>query len=526
MSGWASDATWRPRANPWLIGTMVTLATFMEVLDTTIVNVCLPHIAGSMSATYDEATWTLTSYLVANGIVVPISGWLSRLVGRKRYFLLCIAAFTGCSFLCGVATSMPQLVVFRLAQGFFGGGMQPSQQSIILDTFEPSQRARAFSMISLAIVFAPILGPTLGGWITDRYSWRWIFLINVPVGVLTLLAVARLVEDPPWVQRDRARLGDIDGTGLALIAIGLGALQYVLDRGEEADWFDSPQIKIFSVIAAVGIAGAVAWLSLVEKPVLNLRALLDRNFAVGSVMIFAVGAVLYSSNVLIPLLAEAQFGYTAMLTGELMVPGALIMLVLIPTVGRVIMPRLDTRYVIAFGFASLGAALIYAHGLAPQMSFSQLVVLRAVLTLGLAFLFVPNSTIAYSTLPRALTADATALYAMFRNIAGSAGIALVTMLVTRHQQAHRAFLAQHLTPFDPPYQALLGQYSDRLQELGWPSAVAHDTAMGLIDRMLNQQAAFLAYADVFQIMAIAAFAIVPLTLLFRPSRRRAPSAAH
>jgi DHA2 family multidrug resistance protein len=526
MSGWASDATWRPRANPWLIGIMVTLATFMEVLDTTIVNVCLPHIAGSMSASYDEATWTLTSYLVANGIVVPISGWLSRLIGRKRYFLLCIAAFTLFSFLCGVATSMPQLVIFRLAQGFFGGGMQPSQQSIVLDTFEPAQRGRAFSVVAIAIVFAPILGPTLGGWITDHYSWRWIFLINVPVGVLTFLAVARLVEDPPWVRRDRAHLADIDYVGLALITIGLGALQYVLDRGEESDWLDSSRIQLFSVVAAVGIAGAVAWLALADKPILNLRVMLDRNFAVGTIMIFAIGAVLYSSNVLVPLLAEAQFGYTAQLTGELMVPGAVMMLVLIPLVGRVLMPRMDTRYVIAIGFASLGAALIYASGLAPQMSFGELVVMRAAMALGLAFLFVPNSTIAYSTLPRALTADATALYAMFRNIAGSAGIALVTMLVTRHEQAHRAYLAQHLTPFDPPYQSLLSQYSGRLHDLGWPTTGAHDTAMGLINRTLGQQAAFLAYVDVFQIMAVAAFAIVPLCFLFRSARRRAPSGAH
>jgi DHA2 family multidrug resistance protein len=526
MSGWASDLTWRPPANPWLIGFMVTLATFMEVLDTTIVNVCLPHIAGSMSASYDDATWTLTSYLVANGIVVPISGWLSRWIGRKRYFLLCIAAFTVFSFLCGIATSMTQLVVFRLAQGFFGGGMQPSQQSIVLDTFEPAQRGRAFSIVAIAIVFAPILGPTLGGWITDHYTWRWIFLINIPVGIITFLAVARLVEDPPWVQRDRAHLGDIDGVGVALIALGLGSLQYVLDRGEEADWFGSPRIRLFAVLAAVGIIGAIAWLLMVEKPVLNLRALADRNFAVGSVMIFGVGGVLYSTNVLIPLLAEAQLGYTALLAGELMVPGAILMLVLIPMVGRVIMPRVDTRYVIAFGFASLGASLLYFRGLAPQMSFGELVVMRAALTLGLAFLFVPNSTIAYSTLPRSLTADATALYAMFRNIAGSAGIALVTMLVARQMQAHRAYLAQHLTPFDQPYQALLGQYSERLQGLGWTNAGAHDTAMGLINQMLGQQAAFLAYSDVFEIMAFAAFAIVPLTLLFRSTRRRAPSGAH
>jgi len=495
---------------------MVTLATFMEVLDTTIVNVCLPHIAGSMSASYDDATWTLTSYLVANGIVVPISGWLGRLLGRRRYFLLCIAMFTVFSFMCGIATSLPQLVVFRLLQGFFGGGMQPCQQSIVLDTFEPSQRGRAFSVVAIAIIFAPVIGPTLGGWITDHYTWRWIFLINVPVGVITFLAVARLVEDPPWVARDRARLGDIDAVGLGLIAVGLGSLQFVLDRGEDFDWFGSPVIRLFAMLAVVGMVGAVAWLLMVEKPVVNLRVLKDRNFAVGSVMMFGIGAVLYSCNVLVPLLAEAQFGYTAQLTGELMVPGAVLMFVLIPLVGRVVMPLVDTRYVIAFGFASVGCALIYAHGLSAQMSYWDLILLRAALTLGLAFLFVPNGTISYATLPRSLTPDATALYAMFRNIAGSAGIALVAALVTQHTQMHRAYLAGHLTPFDPAYQELLWQNLHRLQESGMASGAAHDAALGLINGTLTQQAAILAYGDVFSIMAIAAFAMVPLTLLFRP----------
>jgi DHA2 family multidrug resistance protein len=516
VSGQGTDAAWRPRANPWLIAFMVTLATFMEVLDTTIVNVSLPHIAGSMSVSYDDATWTLTSYLVANGIVVPISGWLGRLIGRRRYFLLCIAMFTACSFLCGIAASLPQLVLFRLMQGFFGGGMQPCQQSIVLDTFEPSQRGRAFSVVAIAIIFAPVIGPTLGGWITDHYTWRWIFLINVPVGVVAFLAVARLVEDPPWVARDRAHLGDVDAVGLGLIALGLGSLQFMLDRGEDYDWFGSPVIRLFGVLAGVGIVGAVAWLLLVEKPVVNLRALGDRNFAIGSVMIFGIGAVLYSSNVLIPLLVEAQFGYTALLTGELMVPGAVLMFALIPLVGRVVMPLVQTRFVIAFGFASLGASLVYAHGLAAQMSYWELTLMRAALTLGLAFLFVPNGTISYSTLPRSLTPDATALYAMFRNIAGSAGIALVAALVTEHTQMHRAYLAAHLTPFDPPYQELLWQNLHRLQESGWARGSAQDMALGLINRTLTQQAAILAYTDVFAIMAIAAFAVVPLTLLFRP----------
>ena len=280
------DATWRPRGSVWLVAGAATLAPFMEILDTTIVNVSLPYIAGTLSASNDDATWTLTSYLVANGVVVPVAGWLGRLIGRKRYFLTCIAMFTVCSFLCGIATSLPQLVMFRLLQGLFGGGLQPCQQSVILDTFEPSQRGKAFSLVAIAVIFAPIIGPTLGGWITDNYTWRWVFLINVPVGIVAFIAVLQLVEDPPWVQRDRAHLRDIDYGGLGLIALGLGSLQIMLDRGEDNDWFSSPTIKLFGLLAAVGIVGGIAWLLLVEKPVVNLRCLKDRNFGIGVVMVF------------------------------------------------------------------------------------------------------------------------------------------------------------------------------------------------------------------------------------------------
>jgi DHA2 family multidrug resistance protein len=279
VSAGATDGGWRPRHSPWLVAFAATLAPFMEVLDSTIINVSLPHAAGSLSVSFDDATWSLTSYLVANGIVLPVAGWLGRLFGRKRYFLACIAMFTICSFLCGVATSLPQLVAFRFLQGLFGGGLQPNQQAVILDNFEPSQRGRAFSMVAVSVVFAPILGPVLGGWLTDAYSWRLVFLINVPVGVVAFLAVLRLVEDPPWVVRDRARAKDIDYVGIGLIALGLGCLQVVLDRGEDWDWFGSPLIRLFALLATMGIAGAVAWLLLTEKPVVNLRALGDRTSA-------------------------------------------------------------------------------------------------------------------------------------------------------------------------------------------------------------------------------------------------------
>jgi DHA2 family multidrug resistance protein len=512
------DAAWQPRASPWLITGAATLAPFMEILDSTIVNVSVPHIAGSLSASYDDATWTLTSYLVANGVVMPVAGWISRLLGRKRYFLISIAMFTLCSFLCGTATTLPQLVVFRLLQGIFGGGMQPCQQAIVLDTFEPSQRSRGFSVVAFAVIFAPILGPVLGGWITDTYSWRWVFLINVPIGLLAFLAVAELVEDPPWVRRDRARFADIDSIGLGLIALGLGALQMMLDRGEDAGWFGSSSIRVYALLAGMGLVGAVAWLLLTDKPIVNLRALADRNFAVGVTMIALISALLYSSNLLIPSLAQQWLGYTALLAGLLLSPGALIMVVLIPLVGKYALPNIQTRNLIAFGFFTLGAASWYAHDLTPDIDFTTLALFRAVQTVGLAFLFVPNSTLAYSTLPRSLNTDAAALYSMFRNIVGSVGIALATAMADQRLEVHRAHIVEHMSPFDQPYQALLARTARAFIDLGQTAASAHDSAMGLINSMVNKQAAVLGYMDVFELCAVIGFLAVPLTFLFRPTK--------
>lgn len=522
MSGTAQqhDTGWKPRGNPWLIAVVVTLVAFMEILDTTIVNVSLPHIAGAMSSSYDEATWTLTSYLVANGIVLPISGWFGRLLGRKRYFLICIAMFTTCSFLCGIAGSLSQLIVFRLLQGFFGGGLQPNQQAIILDTFEPAQRGRAFSLVAIAVIVAPVIGPTLGGWITDSYSWRWIFLINVPVGIFTLFAVSALVEDPPWVVREHqsGRGRQIDAIGLGLIVVGLGSLQVMLDRGEDLDWFSSPSIRLFGAMAAVGIAGAACWLLYTDNPVVNLRVLKDRNFALGSIVIFAIGAILYSSAVIIPQLAQVELGYTAFLAGLILSPGALLVMFLIPFVSR-LLPRVQTRLIIGFGFLSMGFALCYAYfNIVPDLDFMTLALIRAAQTFALAFLFVPNSTITYSTLPKEQNNDASALYVMFRNIAGSVGISLSTAYVREASQTNRAQMVHNLSALNPAYQHTLAQVQHSIAGFGYPSAVAHAEALGWMNQTLNAQAAFISYMDVFGICAVAAFLIVPITFLFAPSK--------
>ena len=423
--------------------------------------------------------------------------------------------FTVSSFLCGTSSSLSELIIFRLMQGFFGGGLQPNQQSIILDTFPPALRGKAFGVVAVAVIFAPIIGPTLGGWITDNYSWRWIFFINVPVGIFAFFAVTALVEDPPWVLRARAKVRDFDYVGLGLIALGLGALQIMLDRGEDDDWFGSPLIVVCAILAAVGIFGAIAWLLTIKKPIVNLRVFANRNFAVGSIMIFCLGAILYSGSVLIPQLAQQRLGYTATLAGLVLSPGGAVILVLIPFIGR-ILPYVQTRYLIGFGFLTLGFAYTYAHGVTPDASFTRLALMRATQTLGLAFLFVPTSTISYSTMPRALNGDASSLYVMLRNVAGSIGISLATAGITERTQARQSYLANNLNPFNPAFNDYLAQHALTLQSMGRSAAQASSEAMGQALQTLNQQAAVLAYRDVFAYCAIGAFCIVPLVLLFEP----------
>ncbi len=506
----SDTGAWRPRANPWAIALVVTLGAFMEILDTTIVNVSLPHVAGSLSVSNDDATWTLTSYLIANGVVLTISGWLGRVLGRRRYFLICIGMFSACSFLCGLAQSLPQLILFRLAQGFFGGGLQPTQQAIILDTFEPSRRGQAFALTAIATVVAPVLGPSLGGWITDNYNWRWIFLINVPVGALTFFGVLQLVEDPPWARAEGSR--GVDAVGLALITLGLGALEITMDRGEDEGWLGSDLIRVTAACTVVGLLGAVAWLLYTRRPVVDIRVFRDRNFAVASVLMIAMAAILYASAVVIPQLAQRQLGYTATLAGFLLSPGAFLVMLLIPLVTW-LQKRVPTKYVIATGFACLGAAMFYSHRLSPTIDFETLVMMRGAQAGGLAFLFAPLNTIAFAEINRRDTGDAAALFTMFRNVAGSVGISLSTAMVTEDTQIRMAHLVPHLTPLDLGYSLVLQQYRTAVLALGHPAAQAAQTATGLLYQALRQQAAVLAYMDIFEACGILALAVVPLAFL-------------
>jgi DHA2 family multidrug resistance protein len=510
-----SDAgqRWKPKSNPWIVAVVVTLGAFMEVLDTTIVNVSLPHIAGSLSVSSDEATWALTTYLVANGIVLTISGSLSRRLGRKQYFLICIAGFTLASFACGIASEFWQILLFRAVQGFFGGGLQPTQQSIILDHFPPEKRQQAFSVSAVAIIIAPILGPVVGGYLTDTYSWHWIFLINIPIGVMTFFGVMHYVEDPPHVIRERKTAPAFDYLGTALIALALGCMEVGIDRGENYDWFGSNFVRVMFVLSLFGFAfGSVYLLFYARHPVVNLRAFKDRNFALGCIQIAFMGFVLYASAVLIPQYAQQQLAYNATWAGLVLAPGAVVLVLLIPLVGRItnIVP---VKYVIAFGGLALGGALIYSSYLVPNMDFKHLALLRAAQTSGLAFLFVPISTIAYSTIPEALNGDAAALFSMARNVFGGVGISVSTALITDHLQIRQANLVDHLTPLYQPYNALLQSIQQTLIGLGQSTAQAAAAASGQVFQILQSQAAILAYSDVFLLTAAMSFVMIPTALL-------------
>jgi len=515
---------WRPKHNPWAVGITVTIAAFMEVLDTTIVNVSLPHIAGSLSSSYDEATWALTSYLVANGIVLTISGWLGDVFGRKRYFLICIVMFTVCSFLCGSSTSLGQLIVFRLLQGFFGGGLQPNQQSIILDTFPAEKRSAAFGVTAIATVVAPVLGPTLGGYITDQFSWRWVFFLNVPVGIIGAILVWILVEDPPWIKNRKST--SIDYIGLSLITLGLGCLEVMMDRGQDAGWFDSSFIRLMALLGFIGIAGAILWLLVASNPIVNLTVFKDRNFSTGCVLIAAMGAILYASAVILPQFSQEVLGYTATLAGLVLSPGGVAVIFLIPIVGR-LSKILQTRYIIMLGFTVMGFSMIYSSGLTSNIDFDTLVKMRLFQTAALAFLFVPISTVTYITLPRRLNGDGAALFSMFRNVFGSIGISGSTALVAHETQVRQTYLSQWTSVGNAPFQSLVAAYQRTIESMGQTADVAHRLALTRVYQTFQQQSSILAYSDMFLYCAVIAFLVVPCCLFISAIKAAGgPGAAH
>ena len=421
------------------------LATFMQVLDTTVVNVSLPHIAGNLSATTDEGTWVLTSYLVSSAIVLPATGWLSMVFGRKRLYMACVAVFTVSSFLCGLAPSLLWLVVFRVIQGLGGGGMQPISQAILLECFPARRRGLGLAIFGVGVIFAPIIGPTLGGWITDSYSWRWIFYINIPIGFLSLIMTEMNVVDPPYLRRGVAK---VDYMGLGLLALGIGAMQIVLDNGQKKDWFSTSWVMQLSVISAVCLVALIWHERRAEHPIIDLSVFRVRNFAPGLVLIFTLGTAMYSSMVLLPIFLQNLMGYTAMQSGLAMSPGGIGALICMPLVGYLV-GRRDARYLIIFGLSVTGASMFMMSHYNLQISFWDAVWPRVVMGIGTAFLFVPIATATVAFMPIQKIGAATGLFNLMRNIGGSFGIALVTTLLARRAQFHQARLVENISAYDP-----------------------------------------------------------------------------
>jgi DHA2 family multidrug resistance protein len=514
------ESEWRPRTNPWVIALVVTLGAFMEVLDTTIVNVALPHIAGSLSVSDDDSTWALTTYLVANGIILTISGSLSRRFGRKRFFMICIGVFTLASLGCGICTQFWELLVFRAIQGFFGGGLQPTQQAIILDTFPPAQRGQAFALTAVAIIIAPVLGPLLGGYLTDQFSWHLIFLINVPIGIGTLFGVWRTVEDSPTVKRLMRTAPKFDYVGTAFIALALGCLEIATDRGEDLDWAGSSYIDVMFTLSAIGFVFGIAYLLVSRNPVVDLRVFKDRNFTMGFIEIAIMGLVLYTSAVLIPQFAQQQLGYTATWAGLVLAPGAFLLGALIPLVGR-LLKIVPAKYVIATGGLALGGALFYSMDLVPNEDFVHLALARAAQTAALSLLFVPISSITYATLPKEQEGDASALFSMSRNVFGGLGISIATALVTSNEQSAQQNLVPYLSNAYRPYDNALTQVQDAMINNGSSMAQAIARAPGQIYQMLQTQTAILAYIDVFFFTGVLSLIMIPAALLMTSPKQGA-----
>ena len=515
----------RSSVNPWIIALTVMLATFMEVLDTSVANVALPHIAGSLSAGQDESTWILTSYLVSNAIVLPMSGWVSSLIGRKRFYMSCVALFTMSSILCGLAPSLGLLIFFRVLQGAGGGGLQPSEQAILADTFPPAKRGMAFAVYGMAVVLAPAIGPTLGGWITDNFSWRWIFFINVPVGLLSLFLTNMLISDPPGMKQERRKGFGIDYIGLGLLAVGLGTLQVILDKGQREDWFESHFIVVMSVISVTALVSVVVWEWFHKDPIIDLCLFKERSFAIGNLLMFMVGFALLASTVLLPLFTQTLLGYTAELAGFALLPGGFAILLAMPLVGF-LLGRFDARWLLLFGLSMLSFALFRMTRFDLAIDLRTIVVARIFQAIGLAFLFVPINTAAYAFIPKGKNNEASGLINLARNIGGSVGISLVTTMLARRTQFHLNQLVDHFNAGSAQFQALLDSASHALILHGSSQHDATHRAYGVVNGLLQQQATMLAYIDNFWLLGIAALAMIPFVFLMKKVKPGGPIAVH
>jgi MFS transporter, DHA2 family, multidrug resistance protein len=506
---------WTPKFNPWLVAIVVAMAAFMEVLDTSIANVALPHIAGNLGASNDESTWVLTSYLVSNAIVLPISGWLATLFGRKRFFLLCIFLFTLSSLLCGAAPNLGALILFRVLQGAGGGGLQPMAQAILADTFPPQKRGLAFALYGITAIMAPTIGPTLGGWITDNYTWRWIFYINLPVGILTLFLVMRMVEDPPYLRRVKGAGIRVDYIGIALLAIGIGALQVLLDKGQEDDWFGSHFITTLAVVSAACLITLVVWEWRQKSPIIDVRMFKSFNFAVSALMMFFLGVLLFSSLVMMPQFLQTLMGYTAESAGLVLSGAGLVILFEMPIVGQ-LTTKIPTKYIIAFGWFCLAAGMYYStRQIDLLISFKSAAWLRVAQSFGLGFLFVPITLSAYIGLPAEKGNSVSGLVNFMRNIGSSVGTSMVTTMLARRAQFHQSILTYHATNYDPAFRNQLQGLSQQLMHSGATPPDAQAAAYGRIYQSVLVESQTLAYIDTYMVLAVAASIMFVLAFIVR-----------
>ena len=507
----------RHGVNPWIIAGTVMLATFMEVLDTSVANVALPHIAGNLSAGLDESTWILTSYLVSNAIVLPLSGWFSMIFGRKKFYQGCVFIFTLSSFLCGMAPNLPLLIIFRIMQGLGGGALQPIAQAILIESFPRKKQGMAMAVYGMGVVMAPIIGPTLGGWITDNFSWRWIFLINIPVGVASVMLTQVLVHDPHYLVRKKLREVKIDYLGLGLLSLGLGFLEIMLDTGQKHDWFSSRFIQMSAVIALVSLVWLVFWELRIEEPVVNLRLFKIFNFTLATITMFVLGGVLYGSTVLLPMLLQTLLGYTAMQSGMVLSPGGIAVIFMMPLVGF-LLSRYEPRFLIMVGLFTSAAGLYHMSKFNANIDFGTAMWARVFQSLGLAFLFVPINTAAFASIPKEKTNSATGLINLARNVGGSVGIAFVAAYLASRSQVHQTILAGHTSPYDPAFQQRLSQLVGSMIQKGYSSVTAYQSAYGTIYGQVFRQARMMAFNDGFRMLAFAFLLLIPLVLMMKTKR--------
>jgi len=504
-----------PRFNPWVVAMTVTLATFMEVLDTSIANVALPHIAGNLGATSDESTWVQTSYLVSNAIILPMSGWLSTRLGRKRFYMACVVLFTLSSMLCGMATSLPMLILFRVMQGLGGGGLGPSEQAILADTFTPQQRNMGFAIYGMAIVVAPAIGPTLGGWITDSYSWHWIFFINVPIGIISLFLTQRVVHDPPHVLEARKRRGArTDYLGITTIVIGVGLLQYVLDKGEQLEWFDSNIIRAGGAIAAIALVVMIwrEWTH--EHPIIQLRLLKNRNFASSAVSNFTLGVVLNGSTILIPQFLQLQLGYSAQQAGMALSPAGCALALLMPVAG-ILGSKFDPRKVIALGFVLTSASMFWMMRITPDVDFRTVVWMRVFQVVGLPLIFIPISTLAYVGMRREDNNQVSGMSNFVRNLGGAVGVSFLVSYLQRHRQISRVDLASHLHHGNFFFDRYLSAIQQAAIRSGSSVADAGHRSLAQMQQIVDAQANVLAFISAFFVLGVIVALLVPLPFLMK-----------